>query len=271
MQKIRKSAFTLVELIVVITILAILWTIAFISLQWYSRDARDATRTSDLWNIKTSLELFSLKTWKYPSPDSFSTITYSGWTEKVWYQWIVWDIVTTNLKSLNNKPLDPLTNDPYVYSTTNSYKEYEVLALYEWSVAYNPIINQTNAATTTLTPKIVWNYNWVFVKTINYIIPTPSIIIAEPLLIWTPLPLTLSSIKSLVMTNGTNIPKNNLTPAQTGSLNINLSAYTWSITSSSSTWAMISAIQQIQQAYTWTTISSQSNIVYILNQTTNDN
>jgi prepilin-type N-terminal cleavage/methylation domain-containing protein len=31
-QKIKKEAFTLVELIVVITILAILWTIAFISL-----------------------------------------------------------------------------------------------------------------------------------------------------------------------------------------------------------------------------------------------
>jgi len=268
MQKIKKSAFTLVELIVVITILAILWTIAFISLQWYSRDARDATRTSDLWNIKTSLELFSLKTWKYPSPDSFSTITYSGWTENVWYQWVVWDKVTTNLKSLNDKPLDPLTNDPYTYSVTNSYKEYEVLALYEWAVAYNLIINQTNAAVTTLTPKIAWNYNWVFVKTNNYIIPTPSIVIAEPLLTWTPLPLTSSSIKSLVMTNGVNIPKNSLNPAQTWALNINLSVYTWSITKTSSTWAMITAIKQIQQAYTWTTISSQNNISYILNQST---
>jgi len=30
----KNQAFTLVELIVVITILAILWSIAFISLQW---------------------------------------------------------------------------------------------------------------------------------------------------------------------------------------------------------------------------------------------
>jgi len=272
MRKNNIFAFTLVELIVVITILAILWTIAFISLQWYSRDARDSTRTSDLWNIKTSLELYTLQTWKYPSPDSFSTITYSWWTEDVWYQWVVWDIVTTNLKSLNDKPLDPLTNDPYVYSTTNSYKEYEVLALYEWSVAYNTVINTANAATTQLIPKIAWNYNWVFVKTTNYIIPTPSIVIADPLLTWTPisLPLTPLNIKSLVMTNGTNIPKNSLTPSQTWWLDIKLSVYTWSITKTSSTWAMISALQQIQWAYTWTTISSQSNIAYILNQTTND-
>ena len=46
-----KRAFTLVELIVVITILAILWTIAFISLQWYSKDARDSTRITDIGNL----------------------------------------------------------------------------------------------------------------------------------------------------------------------------------------------------------------------------
>lgn len=42
-----KRAFTLVELIVVITILAILWTISFISLSWYSKEARDAKRAMD--------------------------------------------------------------------------------------------------------------------------------------------------------------------------------------------------------------------------------
>lgn len=42
MEKHNKNikAFTLVELIVVITILSILWTIAFISLQWYSSNSR---------------------------------------------------------------------------------------------------------------------------------------------------------------------------------------------------------------------------------------
>jgi prepilin-type N-terminal cleavage/methylation domain-containing protein len=63
--------FTLVELIVVITIIAILWTIAFITLQWYSAQARDSKRLSDIQNIKKSLELFSLNTWKYPLPDEY--------------------------------------------------------------------------------------------------------------------------------------------------------------------------------------------------------
>ncbi len=91
----NKQAFTLVELIVVITILAILWTIAFISLQLYSKSARDSRRISDISNVKKSLELFSIKTWKYPLPDSPNEATFS-WS-KIWTQWIVWDNMSTNL------------------------------------------------------------------------------------------------------------------------------------------------------------------------------
>ena len=52
-----KSAFTLVELIVVITILAILGTIAFISLQGYSAEARNSKRIQDLSSISSSLNI----------------------------------------------------------------------------------------------------------------------------------------------------------------------------------------------------------------------
>jgi len=277
--KIMKKAFTLVELIVVITILAILWTIAFISLQWYSRDARDSTRTADISNIKTSLELFSLQTWKYPTPDNFSTITYSWTAEDVWYQWTLWQQVTTNLKQLDEIPLDPLMNTEYIYSVTNSYKEYEVLSLYEWSVAYNQsphsispkgrevaaIFPQTYAAwTLNLTPKVAWTYNGVFVKTKSYIIPTPSIITAEPgniLLDWT-------KIKSQVITNGKNIPNIWTAKTNTWALNVNFIPYTWSINKSSSTWAMITAMKQIQKAYSWTSLAINDTYSYILNQTT---
>ena len=51
------KAFTLVELIVVITILAILGTIAFISLQGYSADARNSKRTTDISSIKSTMDL----------------------------------------------------------------------------------------------------------------------------------------------------------------------------------------------------------------------
>lgn len=56
MKKLQKG-FTLVELIVVITILAILGTIAFISLQGYSQDAKNAKVSSDLSTLSSAIEI----------------------------------------------------------------------------------------------------------------------------------------------------------------------------------------------------------------------
>ncbi|MDD3145042.1 MAG: FISUMP domain-containing protein [Candidatus Gracilibacteria bacterium] len=53
----KLNAFTLVELIVVITILAILGTIAFINLQGYSTGARDSKRISDINNIQKKISI----------------------------------------------------------------------------------------------------------------------------------------------------------------------------------------------------------------------
>jgi len=49
--KINEKAFTLVELIVVITILAILWAIAFISLSWYTKKASNSKILYDVINL----------------------------------------------------------------------------------------------------------------------------------------------------------------------------------------------------------------------------
>jgi prepilin-type N-terminal cleavage/methylation domain-containing protein len=57
MRNTKKQAFTLVELIVVITILAILGTIAFMSLQGYSNDARIAKVTTDVNTIAQKINV----------------------------------------------------------------------------------------------------------------------------------------------------------------------------------------------------------------------
>lgn len=69
--------FTLVELIVVITILVILGTIAFMNLSGFSGNARDSSRVSDLANISQSLELANLKFGSYPEPDNSFFVAYS--------------------------------------------------------------------------------------------------------------------------------------------------------------------------------------------------
>jgi prepilin-type N-terminal cleavage/methylation domain-containing protein len=61
MHKTTWKAFTLVELIVVITILAILGTIAFLALGGYSKNARDGVRTRDLNSIISTLTLFQVQ------------------------------------------------------------------------------------------------------------------------------------------------------------------------------------------------------------------
>lgn len=79
-----KKAFTLVELIVVITILAILGTIAFISLQGYSQDAKNSKVTSDLRTIVSAVETgitkgtFTLATAIDTTNTIDSTATYTG-------------------------------------------------------------------------------------------------------------------------------------------------------------------------------------------------
>ncbi len=77
-----KNAFTLVELIVVITILAILGTIAFISLQGYSQDAKNTKVIQDLNNISSKINIKTSQkdAVTYPSlrsNDTFSTNSVS--------------------------------------------------------------------------------------------------------------------------------------------------------------------------------------------------
>ena len=250
----KNQWFTLVELIVVITILAILWTIVFISLQWYSSQARDSKRLSDIQNIKTSLELFSLNSWKYPSPDIWYDIIYD--TEIVWTQWIVWDNVTTNLsRNLNKKPVDPLIETEYTYSVINSETQYELLSIYESDlISYNNILNQTNAVNQAY-PKIDWTYNQIFIKTPTYYIPTPSIINSELDWIWWIL--TDDNINSQIITGWENNITNWTNEAViTWIPNLTLQAFSWTISDKNDDNKEALA-QALIKAYSWILLSNK--------------
>lgn len=179
MKKINKSWFTLVELIVVITILAILWTIAFISLQSYTKNARDWVRTSDIANITKTLELFISEKWFYPEPSNFTNILYS-WAI-VWTQWTVWDTVISNLKTINKKPTDPVYGNEYTFSVNMRKNEYQVWAVVEWeNLANNFFVSKSYAALQQWIAYIKWNYNWRIAITNtwwkDYVFAVPTII-----------------------------------------------------------------------------------------------
>lgn len=146
-------AFTLIELIVVITILAILWTIAFISLQWYSSQARDSVRISDIKSAELWLELYILKAWRYPVPDEY--ISYTWWSVEI-RQWVLWKNATNNI-DISKVLEDPLTNENYVYSTFWDWKYYQILAEKENSELS---FIQNSYAESSKIPLVKWNYNF---------------------------------------------------------------------------------------------------------------
>ena len=129
----RKSAFTLVELIVVITILAILWTIGFLSFQSYNVFARDSVR---LWNLKTlesGLWIMYVQSWNYAVPDN--AVEVSSWSTVVILQWEVWKWVQRATKTSQWIWKDPLTEQLITYWTNKNYSKYELMTFLEWDEA----------------------------------------------------------------------------------------------------------------------------------------
>mgnify|MGYP003998709729 CR=1 FL=1 len=259
----QKQAFTLVELIVVITILAILWTIAFISLQWYSKDARDSIRISDTSSMKTSLELFHLNSGKYPLPDNSEIVEYES--EILWYQWEFGSTVISSLsRSMNEVPTDPLTDKKYIFSVANNKNEFEILSLLEWdSLVLNNIL-QTSAASLAVTPKIDGTYNRVFIKTASYIVPVPSIITSE--ILASTMILDSNNITSQVINGWENIPEQWNVVSNTWALTwLVLSVYNWTIAIDDDNVSKEAVIQKIKDAYTGSVLASSDIYEYILN------
>lgn len=149
----KKYAFTLVELIVVISILAILGTIAFVSLQWYSAEARNAKRQSDLTNIVKNISLKRVEWVDLSAFLSDSTSSLSG-TTKIrisGHEWAValdgkyaaGNINYTVLGVKQEDFLDPTFNVGYKMWYTDYGKRFEVAATIEDDAEYDTLVKGT--------------------------------------------------------------------------------------------------------------------------------
>ena len=249
----QTKAFTLVELIVVITILAILGTIAFISLQWYSRDSRDSVRISDVSAMKTSLELFHLDAWKYPMPDDADEVTFSGGV--LWFQGTFGSQVLGNVsRNMSEIPTDPLMDKEYTYSVLNNRNELEILTLLEWDVtSLND--SQVYAGTLEVTPRVDGNYNGLYVKTSTHVVPTPSILSAEDTT--GGMELTSTTIQSQITHLWDNVPVIWNVKSNTWALSgLKLSVYTGSITSESTDEQKVALMNALVWAYSWSSLEN---------------
>ncbi|MDD2916769.1 MAG: type II secretion system protein [Candidatus Gracilibacteria bacterium] len=129
----KHLGFTLIELIVVITILVILGTIAFVNLGGFQSSARDSSRVSDLTNITKGLEMLLVRNGSVVPPESpvgggLLTLTASGGSI-IGYQGVVGSNVLSVIKMSTTQ--DPLDKKYYTYVTNGANTRYQVLALLE--------------------------------------------------------------------------------------------------------------------------------------------
>jgi type II secretory pathway pseudopilin PulG len=256
----QKQAITLMELIIVISLILILWLIWFLSLKSYLVSVRDSTRIVELENIETALDSYQLKSWFYPDPTDWVEILYSGWL--VWTQWIFSDD-TSNIIWYSNNVLDPLTKTPYTYSVKNSRKEFSIAWVLEessWLVSDIWFISDTYA-TTNWTKKWVaivrWNYNWELItvqaNSTNYILALPSIVASD-----------LSSNNLVDILNNNKLVYNdfwNLPASYTWTQykidsNLDFSAndlivFNWNISNLKQTYNQVNLLQNLYNAYSW--------------------
>lgn len=156
------KAFTLVEIIVAITIIVILSTVAFISYENYTSNARDSTKLLNVWHIKNSLELYYSKQLRYPTPDSVYGTGQVDWVDYN-YIWYIWDNL---IKLLNIDWINISDSTDYIYATTYDYKKYQIATVLENkdSIA-DRYINQAYANGKWIA-YVIWNYKWIY-KTYN--------------------------------------------------------------------------------------------------------
>jgi len=81
--------FTVIEIVIAISILTILGTLWFVQISSYLWNARDATRLTNVTNIINSFELHITWWANLPVPDNWREITYDGTT--LWTQWVFWE------------------------------------------------------------------------------------------------------------------------------------------------------------------------------------
>ena len=264
----NNKAFTLVELIVVITILAVLATIWFMSFLWYTENSRDSARLSDLTSVSKVIDIYEIDSWKYPSNTNPFDVTYGS--EIVFTQWTFWDkTISAILGLINTAPLDPKTWNEYSYSLTSDGSEYEISWILEWSDYALFQWNQANAWSVSARSLVRWNYNWEVLQKTDWwnilLLASPSITVNSDTVTW------LSQIAAenrFVYGSNNNLAyifewTNFDTHWSSDIILVNDSAielYNWSVSDINLDTNLLSSFQKLQNAYNWTFLSDNYRI-----------
>lgn len=126
----KKTGFTLIEVLIVVTIVSILTIIGIISVRKDVNKARDADRKQDLQRLSVAFEDY------YNDHDCYPEMTILNNCGDAFDQY------------LSSIPCDPITTEPYIYETEsqdlNCPQDFKILA--KLTYEQDPIINSLNCS-----------------------------------------------------------------------------------------------------------------------------
>lgn len=117
-QNFKKNGFTLIEILVVVTIMVLLTAAAVVSYSVFLKQARDTKRKTDLEQVRGALEIYRSNVGGYP--------TGSDWTTTL-------NVLKTPIIYMQSLPKDP-KDQTYSYYYSGSETDYTVGAFLEGSV-----------------------------------------------------------------------------------------------------------------------------------------
>lgn len=162
---VNKKAFTLVELIVVVTILAILSTVWFVAFSGYLEWVRDTNRVSQLKNISDGLSLYQASA-QLPLPDD--KIEIRQWSKVIGYQWYAWENILSKIE-YSAEGNDPKDNALFTYAVTKERKAFGLMAFLEEENGLEGLVmkNKAVASYENRIPFVTWRKVGVFIDDVN--------------------------------------------------------------------------------------------------------
>ena len=117
-RELGSKGFTLMELIVVISIIGVLAALLLVNFQSARERARDAARKSDLRQIKSALRLYYNDAQEYPLDNGSGQINTCGAGNNSPCVWGVDEFSFSNIVYMGYLPADPVNTPPYEYAYT---------------------------------------------------------------------------------------------------------------------------------------------------------
>lgn len=157
--------FTIVELVVAMTILLVLTGMWFYSYTQNVVDARDSVRISDMASVNSQLKLYKKSRWAYPLPGNNFNI--NNGSRLVAIQWLLNENVT--LTTLDKIPYDPSAEVPYSYSVTRNKQEFQLALTLESSETWVAVLEwDYKTVSKNVLPTIMLAATWLWDRDISW-------------------------------------------------------------------------------------------------------